>query len=150
MSNMEPFSDVEAGAGGNRRARSRQAMIRAVAGALAAASLGGCALEQSPEEQVRERAQERLELLMAGEFEKSMRYTTPAYRGSRGLDYYRRAFLGAPSWRGVEGVEAICEDEACDVRFELTYQTLQEGMVNTRTMKERWISLDGQWFIYLK
>ena len=119
-------------------------------GLATAALLSACAGEQTPEERVMARAQDRLELLMAGDFEESMRYTTPSYRQSRTLDYYTRAFLGAAGWEDVEVVEAVCDNAACDVTYKLTYPTLQSGLVNTRTMAERWIQVDGDWFIYLK
>jgi len=40
--------------------------------------------------------------------------------------------------------------DRCEVAIEVTYQAYKAGFVNTRSREERWIRVDGSWYLYLK
>ncbi len=114
------------------------------------AACAGVATPKAPEEVVAERAQAHMDLLLAGNFQQALSYTTPAYRTGRGLTDYTRRHVGVPSWNKAEVSSVVCEGDRCEVAIEVVYQTLGAGFENTRSREERWIRVDGSWYVYLK
>lgn len=120
---------------------------------LTTAFLTACAglgVQKTPEEQVTSRAQARLDALLESDFKKAYKYTSPAYRESYGINNYTRRYAGASSWNKAEVSNVTCEEYRCDVSLRVSYQTFKAGFENTRSMQERWIKVDGDWFLYLK
>jgi len=110
----------------------------------------GCAsMVMTPEEQVRQRAQERIDFLLAGDLTKSMEYTTPAYRQASTRGRYGSRFAGAANWTSAEVESVACEAERCDVSVLISYQLPRPRIMNTRSLEEVWIKVDGRWYIYL-
>ncbi|MDO8862521.1 hypothetical protein Q6D67_12490 [Haliea sp. E1-2-M8] len=105
---------------------------------------------KTSEQVVAQRAQAHMDLLLAGNFEKALNYTTPAYRTGRGLKTYTRSHVGVTSWNKAEVSSVVCEGDRCEVAIEVTYQTFGSGFENTRSREERWIRVDGSWYLYLK
>lgn len=121
--------------------------------AVLLAALAGCAGvpgKGSPEELVQKRAQARLDLLLAGRIEDSFRYTTPAYQKGRGIKYYTRAHAGTSNWNKAEVTGVICSGARCEVSLRVWYPAFQGGFENQRSMEERWIEVDGRWYLYLR
>ena len=133
--------------GRTSRSARRTALVATCALLAACAGMG---TPKTPEEIVAQRAQARLDLLLAGNFEKSMNYTTPAYRTGRGITSYTRRHAGTSSWNKAEVSSVTCESDRCEVAIEVTYQTFGSGFENTRSREERWIRVDGSWYVYLK
>lgn len=104
----------------------------------------------TPEDVVAQRAQARLELMVAGDFAKGLEYTTPAYRKGRGLNSYTRTYAGVSAWNKAQVLSVLCEGERCEVAIEVTYQAFKAGFENKRSMEELWIRVDGSWYLYLK
>tara|TARA_R110000787_G_scaffold216991_2_gene325917 strand:- start:315 stop:755 length:441 start_codon:yes stop_codon:yes gene_type:complete len=121
-----------------------------VASCALLAACAGMGSPKTPEEIVAQRAQARLDLLLAGNLEKSMNYTTPAYRTGLGITSYTRRHAGTSSWNKAEVSSVTCESDRCEVAIEVTYQTFGAGFENTRSREERWIKVDGSWYVYLK
>ena len=115
--------------------------------------LAGCAgmgTPKTPEQRVAERAQSRADALIAGDFEKSFRYTTPAFQQGFGLNNYTRRYAGASRWNKAEVADVSCSGDRCEVSLRITYRTFRGGFENTRSMDERWIEVDGNWYLFLK
>jgi len=111
----------------------------------------GCtsSMVMTPEEQVRQRAQERIDFLLAGDLTTSMGYTTPAYRQASTRGRYGARFAGAANWTSAEVESVACEAERCEVSVQISYQLPRPRIINTRSLDEVWIKVDGQWYIYL-
>ena len=75
---------------------------------------------------------------------------TPAYRTGLGITSYTRRHAGTSSWNKAEVSSVTCESDRCEVAIEVTYQTFGAGFENTRSREERWIKVDGSWYVYLK
>ncbi|MBK1672614.1 hypothetical protein CKO35_04735 [Ectothiorhodospira shaposhnikovii] len=106
--------------------------------------------EQSAEERVAQRAQERRDALLAGDLEKAYSYLTPGYRANNSLPRYRARFGGAVSWKDASVRSVTCQEEdACTVTVMLTYRVAMPRMdayENQRPMEERWVRVDGDWW----
>jgi len=119
----------------------------------------GCGINETPEEAVARRAQERMDALIAQDFPKAFEYASPAYREALGIEGYTRRYAGSGAWRAAEVEQAACDADACDVSIRLTYMLAPMGdrgrsigvsAPNTRSISEKWISVDGKWYIYLQ
>lgn len=131
-------------------------MLRAV---LLAASMalvaGGCATApggMSPEEQVRIRAQERWDLLLAGRLEAAYGYLSPAQRSATSLlDYQRQMLASKVHWRSAQAEGTECSEEACTARVEVGIRVMAAvpgvPAYNLRqTVEEQWIRAENQWW----
>ena len=123
---------------------------------LAAATLSGCAIfdNRPPEQVVADRAQERFDLLMQGEFEKAYRYATPGYRATNTVDQYAADFGGVSMWLEAEVGEVSCplleEVLVCDVVTLISYNAPRMGYVQTTQVPERWIKVENSWYLVVK
>lgn len=114
-------------------------------------TLGACAtVTLTPEETVQKRAQERLDALVDGDFAAAYSYATPAYRKGVSLAAHKPKFAGAASWTNAVVNEVVCELDVCDVKTSISYNIPRLKVKNTRPMNERWIRVDGEWWIYHK
>lgn len=121
--------------------------------ALAAAALliTGCAglgAPKTPEEQVAKRAQQRLDALMKWDLEKAISYTTPSFRQRSNTADYSRRYLGMRNWTEAKVGSVTCMENRCDVKVLATYPVIHSKSSTTRPIDERWVQLDGQWYIY--
>lgn len=122
-----------------------------------AMALGACAAmpqkNKSPEELVMERAQARYDALMQKDeegLEKAFSYTTPSFRGYTTSRQYNAKVAGRGMWNEVKVSSVECEESVCKVKVDLTYQTPQFNIPVTRPFFEKWIEIDGNWWIYHK
>ena len=116
----------------------------------ACASLGG----GKPEEQVRQRATERWQALVAGEFSRAYRYTTPGFRAVVSPDGYRNRFGGAVTWLGAEVIRVNCsEADKCIALARIDYKPVtgrQSTPKISTHVDETWLFEDGQWWFFQK
>lgn len=123
---------------------------------VAALALAGCATpaaNQTPEQRVAARADQRWQHLLAGRFDQAYALLTPAYRALHTAQDYRGTFLGAVKWRGVKIVNTTCEPEKCEVRVELTVvNPLARRPDDTFAthFSETWLLSEGDWYHYEK
>ena len=113
--------------------------------------LAGCSSIGTPktaEELVAQRAQERLDALMVGNFEKAWEYTTPAFRQSSNISRYASRYVGVSNWTNAAVDKVACEEEKCNVTISVTYQMVRPNIENTRPLNEVWITAGGDWYIY--
>ena len=123
--------------------------------AIVALFLSACATQppgvpKSNEEIVAERAQARVDALLAGDLPAAWSYTTPGYRQRvTNPMHYSSTVGGSGNWISAEVGSVTCSsDEACTVRMMITYPLIRGGLENTRPLEERWIKTEGQWWIF--
>lgn len=122
-----------------------------VLGMIIASTVSGCAslgLFQTPEERVEQRAQERLDALMARDMEKAFSFLSPAYRKTTTWQRFSGKYAGAANWREATIKSVECEVDRCDVDVSVRYQMMRPKVENTRTQKEVWIEVGGEWYFY--
>src|SRR5690554_7236845 len=113
---------------------------------------GGCASvpSKNPEEQVAERAQARIDALMAGDYKKAYSFTSPGYRSAYPLVRYKARYLGAGNWTYAKAGKASCEDALCKVAIDIKYKSIHAKHELPSLLNEKWILVDGVWYLYLK
>ena len=123
----------------------RSAAVCAVAVAVAGCAAVG--LGRSGKEVVAERAQQRWNELVKGDFAAAYRYASPASRALISSEGYvsslRRNF-----WTGAEVKSVECPtSDACDVEVLVAYKHWGVGMKTG--LKEKWIRQGSDWWIVL-
>jgi len=129
--------------------------IGAIGAALTALSLlPGCAgMGKTPEQQVTERAQERLDLFVAGDFAQAYEYLSPGYRSSVTLQEYQRKSAAQPiAWSDAEVAASDCTENTCKLR--ISVEIVVFGAVpgasrfETRSaVDENWIKSGRTWYM---
>lgn len=125
---------------------------------MLAGALAGCATmaPQSAEEAVLERAQERLDLLLAEDLAGAYEYLSPGYRSGVTLPAYQREVLTRPvRWTSAQAIESDCSEDVCNVRITLEFEVYGAvpGMTRFKSpgsSEERWLRIDGQWYFVPK
>ncbi len=115
--------------------------------------LAGCAgMGPTPENQVLERAQERLDLFLAEDYAAAYDYLSPGYRSSvSSADYQRQQLMRRVRWTAARANESNCEEDSCKVRISLEYEVFGAVPGVTRfpsrgDATENWVRSDGQWY----
>ncbi len=120
----------------------------------AAATLVACAGigATSPEDVVKQRANERWKTLVAGDFSRSYSYTAPSFRGLISQDVYRSRIGGAVTWVAGEVVSVQCPDAVkCVARVRIDYKPLLRGRAGenfSTYADETWVLEGGQWWVF--
>ena len=130
------------------RATRRGLAPRLAAGVLA---LAGCAglQPQTTEQLVQQRAQQRWDALLAGDFAKAWTYTPASYRARVKQDDYRDQFGRGGRWTAATVKSVECAAERCTANVSLTARLLIPGLQNqltTGVVPEVWVREDGQWW----
>lgn len=107
-----------------------------------------------PEQQVRERATQRWQALINGEFSRAYTYNTPGFRAVVTLDGYRNRFGGAVTWLAAEVIRVNCpEAKKCEaflrIDFKPTLSRQKAANLSTH-VDETWLFEDGQWWYFQK
>ena len=121
---------------------------------MGALALAACATTPAPtpEEAVLERAQERLDLLLAEDLAGAYEYLSPGYRSGVTLPAYQREVLSRPvRWTSARAVASDCSEDVCNVRIALEFEVYAAvpGMSRFKSPgagEERWLRIDGQWY----
>lgn len=127
---------------------------RSVVWAIMLVATAGCSTlaPLSPEQVVADRAQQRVDFLMAGEHERSYEFTTPGYRSTENPGQYGTRWAGTGMWLGasVHSVDCIGEaPEVCKVVLDVSYRAMQFGTQNTK-LSEEWVRIGGEWYFVQK
>lgn len=129
----------------------KSSTLRLSVAAMALSALAGCAslgLGGPPEEQVRKRASDRIDVLMLGDFEKSFSYVAPALRDTTDWKDHAFRYAGVRNWTNATVDRVECADSRCDVTVMVSYKVARFKVSNTRPLKEVWIEVDGRWYLY--
>lgn len=119
-------------------------------------ALSACATLSSdkPEDQVRQRATERWQALVKGEFSRAYTYNTPGFRAVVSPDSYRNRFGGAVVWLGASVVGVNCpETTKCVANLSIEFKPVlgRRNSTNLSTgLEETWLLEDGQWWFFQK
>ncbi len=126
------------------------ATLCAVLTLSACASLGG----GNPQEQVRQRATQRWQALVAGEFSRAYTYTTPAFRAVISVDAYRSRFGAAVTWLGAEVTRVECpEADKCTTQLRIEFRPTMSRKSSDKVstyLDETWLFEGGQWWYFEK
>lgn len=130
--------------------------IRAGLHLLLGLALAGCSSlpmqktdDRPAEEIVRERSQARLDALLAKDIETAWGYTTPSYRERTPQPRLYYALMGGSvNWTQARVEKVECAEDACDVITMISYKLKKPPIENTRPLEERWIKVDGEWWIF--
>jgi len=133
----------------------RQTGARTVGALIFALAFAGCAstpLPTTPEEIVAERAQARWDALVAGDWETAYSFATPAYRNAIDVNAFRSRSGGQASWLGSEIRHVECEAEVCNVLVRLAFRPIMpRDLPELHTdYDERWVLIDGTWWVFLR
>ncbi len=130
----------------------RFSRLFAVAAAFTLAACASTGGGPEAEQQVRQRAAERWQALVKGEFTRAYSYNTPGYRAVISPDAYRARFGTAISWLGSEIVDLRCpETTRCEARLRIDYKPLLSrkfGDKMSTHVDETWLLEDGQWWFF--
>lgn len=106
---------------------------------------------RAPEEIVADRAQKRVDALMAGDYAASYQYTTPSYRTTEGVGRYGTRWAGVGMWISAKVTQVECSgaDSAvrCQVALEVRYRAARFEPTTT-FLSEDWLLIDGNWYLY--
>lgn len=116
----------------------------------ACASLGG----GTPQEQVRQRATERWQALVGGQFSSAYSYNTPGFRAVVTPDGYRNRIGSSVIWVGAEVIGVNCSEvDKCLVRVRIDFKpvlgSMNDAKVSTH-LDETWLLEDGKWWFFQK
>lgn len=128
--------------------------LRPLAAVILGAFLAACAgvQPQSQEERVEQRAQQRWNHLLAGEFEQAYRFFSPGQRTSVSLqNYQRRMLLSKVRYTGATVADADCGEDTCTVRVDVGVSLASPvpGVKNyqiERPVTESWVLAENQWW----
>jgi hypothetical protein len=106
----------------------------------------------TPEEQVRQRAGERWQALVGGDFNRAYSYNTADFRALVTPAVYRGRTGSAVTWVGSEVVNVKCpEPTKCTALVRIDFTSLKGGQsgnkMNIHT-DETWLLENGQWWIF--
>ena len=113
------------------------------------AALGGADVKS--DEYIAERALQRWNALIDGDFKKAYEFESPGYRKSKSLDYYRKQFGGWVAWTGARVMHVKrLSDQLAEVRIHLefdSYQSQTQSMQKDASyFNEKWIYTDDNWW----
>lgn len=117
-------------------------------------TLAGCTSLSSapPPEQVRQRATERWQALIAGDFKKAYTYNTPGFRAAVTPDGFRGRFGNTGTWLAGDVLDVNCPEEAkCIAKLRIDFKyTLSNryGDKLTSVVEEIWLLEAGQWWVF--
>lgn len=136
------------------KANNKNTGLRATALGVVTLALAACAtVSQPPEAVVTERAQERLDALIAQDYAAAYEYLSPGYRSGVSLnDYTRRMLSRRMQWTNATVGESDCSEDACKLRISIDYEIF--GAVpgvsrfkSKAAASEDWVRLDGTWYL---
>lgn len=116
--------------------------------------LSGCASTQEvpvdSATQVRERAEQRWQHLLAGRLDEAYAYLSPGSRERVSAAFYKGS-LKPGMWRGAKITGAECAAEVCKVQVDLNYEYMRPGVKyeSVRNLDETWVKEGGQWWYLL-
>lgn len=128
----------------------RFAAVLLLAGLVAAC--GEVKPSLTPEQEVGQRAQSRVDAMVNGDYATAYSYYTPGYRSGVGeADFIVRFKVAQVKWTDGRFVDASCEDAVCNARIDIDY-LIDEPLRgvsehrSTRRIEEKWINVADQWY----
>jgi hypothetical protein len=119
--------------------------------AMALTVVTGCAsLQSTPQDKVRQLANQRWQYIVEGKFDKAYEMTVPSFRKLKTKENYTVTMLTANvKWQSGEVIKVECETQTCKV----TIKAASQIMLPTRFkgplvsgLDETWVFEEGQWW----
>jgi hypothetical protein len=130
-------------------------MLAACAGQATrpAAESRPAASKAAPEDQAKQRALKRWDLLIERRFDEAYQLLSPGYRQTMPQESYVKTMKDRPvQWTRVLFHKATCEVEVCTVEIQVNAQfqmpVMRVGTVDAINMvSENWILSSGEWYL---
>ena len=131
-----------------------------LAGMITGLLLSACAskvpVTESTEFSIADRAQDRWEALLAGDFETAWGYYSPGFRSTTSID--ELAFLMRSRrvrWTSAQYQEHSCLENSCTVIFDMGFTVERpvpglDQWNGSDIVEEKWVKTDGQWWFLPK
>ena len=116
--------------------------------------VSACATTQPTGGDVKSRAQERWDALLAADFDTAYAFYSPGYRSSHSrTDFEIELRSRRVRWTGAKVLEASCEADLCTVESKVDYKVNKPvpGVPewnSSEKITERWVRVDGQWWFF--
>lgn len=116
--------------------------------------LSGCAGMQPASvdaaTQVRERAEQRWQHLLAGRLDEAYAYLSPGSRERVTAALYKGS-LKPGMWRGAKVTGVDCTADVCKVQVDVAYEYMRPSVKyeSVRSLDETWVREGGQWWYFL-
>lgn len=128
-----------------------------VVGLVSASVLAACvSIPESPASGVapaslEQRAVERWELMIGGDYNAAYQYATPGYRQAYSAqDFLEKVYRAPIKWQSAEFMDMDCPQEGlCDVTMRVHYSINMPGagsVGSMTTVEESWLLIDGVWY----
>jgi hypothetical protein len=115
--------------------------------------LAGCAgAPSSPDQVVKERAEQRWEAIFARDYSKAYEFYSPGYRSQySAVDLEIALRVQKVRWTSAKYIDHACNEDICKVRFNLSYRVAAPVPgVNVwngwDTIEEQWVRTSGKWW----
>ena len=115
------------------------------------------AVELVPEAAVRQRADQRWQMMIDGKYEEAYRYLAPGFQAVQSFRSYTSSFANT-AWTGGKAVRVECNDERdkctatvrVDAKVFMPGLKLTEGQGGNVTsyIQENWIRQNGNWWLF--
>lgn len=122
-------------------------------GVLIVLLIASCADEQKPpEELVADRAQARLDSIVARDFAAAWEFHPPGFREKLPLQEFIISRNSRPvRWLGGEVTAVECREDICDVALAIKFRPLGgdaafQRLELSQNISERWVNVSGQWW----
>jgi hypothetical protein len=124
---------------------------------VAGVFLTACATApENTENSIAERAQDRWEALLAGDYETAYAFYSPGYRSTKSVvDFAIGVRSRRVRWTSAEYMEHSCLENSCTVLFNVGFTVNRPvpGMKKfegSNTVEEKWVKTEGQWWYFPK
>ncbi|MCX7544077.1 hypothetical protein [Marinicella gelatinilytica] len=115
--------------------------------------LSACNREETTDD-IDQKAVDRWQALIDGDFEKAYEYLAPSYAQLETLNSYslRMSSLRINlEWKSIKFNKKECSDDACEVLLELTYEysfpkSSMGKIESIKMVKENWLKSEDKWF----
>lgn len=113
--------------------------------------VSGCASMKlsTAENRLAERAEQRWQALIAGDFDQAYEYETPGYRSVYSMKAFQNRFGRHIRWQDVTIQSVSVSDDVAEVQVMIAFKTLTpEGRVieGLQPVRERWQLVGGEWW----
>lgn len=106
----------------------------------------------APEVEVRQRANERWQALVAGDIDRARSYHTPGFKALVSAAGYRGRIGNAGSWVGAEVTDVKCPEKAkCIVRVRIDFKPVMSRRFGDKISThadETWLLEDSKWWMF--
>lgn len=119
---------------------------------LLATLVSACATSPGSKTDIKQRAQERWDAVMAGDYDTAYSYYSPGYRSANSrVDFEIALRVRRVRWTSAEVQESSCDADVCTLVTTVGYAVA--GAVpgvpvwkNKKNIEERWVRTEGQWW----